>query len=81
MATVGSGIVPDRRDDVREIWNLLAEAKPFLDKAFDELIATEKKTMAITGNTQSSIINNDRVEWKDACNFVPAQFSKSLNDA
>jgi hypothetical protein len=79
MATVGAGIAIDRRDDVREIWNLLTQSKPSLDEAMDEIVETENKTMEMTGQEEGMFSGYDREEWKMACNFLPAQFSKELN--
>lgn len=44
MATIGAGITVDRRDDVRDIWKLLEQSKPYLDTAMDEILADENKT-------------------------------------
>lgn len=77
MATVGAGIAVDRRDDVREIWSLLTLSKPSLDKAMDEIVETENQTMAMTGQENGIFSEYDREEWKAACNYLPAQFSKN----
>lgn len=78
MATIGSGIAVDRRDDVREIWSLLTQSKSYLGRAMDEIVGTEHKTEAMTG--QGGMFSEyNQNEWKEACNFVPAQFSKELN--
>lgn len=79
MATVGAGIAFGRRDDVREIWKLLIRSKLSLDEAMDEIVTTENKTIEMTGQEGSMFSDYDREEWKVACNFLPAQFSKELN--
>jgi hypothetical protein len=79
MATVGAGIALDRRDDVREIWKILARSKSSLDEAMDEILAIENKTMEMTGQEGGMFSDYDREEWKVACNFLPAQFSKELD--
>ena len=79
MATVGAGIAIDRRDDVREIWKLLTMSKASLDEAIAEIVATENKTMEMTGQEGGMFSACDPEEWKDACNFLPAQFTKELN--
>lgn len=78
MATVGAGIALDRRDDVREIWKLLTMSKPSLNEAIEEIVATENKTMEMTGQEGGIFSAYDHEEWKEACNFLPAQFSKEL---
>ena len=62
MATVGAGIALDRRDDVREIWKLLIQSKLSLDEAMDEIVATENKTMEITGQEGGMFSDYDREE-------------------
>jgi len=79
MATVGAGITLDRRDDVREIWDLLTKSKALLDEAMDEIVEIENKTMEMTGQEGGMFSKYDRKEWRAACNFLPAQFSKELN--
>ncbi len=79
MATVGAGIVTERRGDVREIWRLLVQSRPHLDMAINAIVEVEKKTMEITGQQGGMFSAYDRTEWKKACNFVPSQFSKTLN--
>lgn len=80
MSTVGAGIAPDRRDDVRTIWRLLVQSKPFLDTAMDEILLTEKRIFEMAEQQSDGIfINYDRQEWRNACNFVPSQFVKELD--
>jgi len=79
MATVGAGIATERRDDVRTIWKLLFQSKPFLDEAMDAILETEQKTMAMTGRQDEMFSNYEREYWKKACDFLPSQFSKELD--
>lgn len=79
MATVGAGIAIDRRDDVREIWKFLTMSKASLDEAISEIVAIENKTMEMTGQEGGMFSAYDPEEWKDACNFLPAQFTKELD--
>ena len=76
MATVGAGIVADRRDDVREIWKLLIQSKPLLDKAMNAIVATEQEIIASLGQEGEMFSNCTREEWKVACDFLPSEFSK-----
>ncbi len=78
MATIGAGLALDRRDDVKEIWNLLTSSKPSLDKAIDEIVETEKMTLEMTGNHDGMFSNYDPKEWKSFCDFIPTQFSNEL---
>lgn len=79
MATVGSGIATERRDDVRIIWKLLVQSKPYLDEAMDAIKETEQKTMVMTGQQGGMFSNYEKVAWKEACDFLPSQFSKEFN--
>ena len=81
MSTVGSGIITDRRDDVREIWKILNSSKSELVNAMDEIVETEKLSLEMTGQTEASGVfaNLDRTLWLDFCEYTPAQFQKELD--
>ena len=78
MATIGAGITVDRRDDVRDIWKLLEQSKPYLDTAMDEILADENKTSDIIGESVSVFSLLARQDWKNYCDFFPSQFSHDL---
>ncbi len=76
MSTIGSGIATERRDDVRDIWKFLAQSKPFINEAMDQIVDNERTTLKMTGQTDEDgvFVNYDRDEWESACEFVPSQF-------
>ena len=79
MVTIGVGIVPDRRDDVRKIWQILAESKPYLDDAIDEILKMEADAAVILGGSDTAIFSNlDVTDWKNKCEFMPSQLMKEL---
>jgi len=57
----------------------LTMSKTSLDEAISEIVETENKTMEMTGQEGGMFSAFDPEEWKDACNFVPAEFTKELN--
>lgn len=75
MCTVGAGITPDRRDDVREIWHYLSGSFDSVGEAISGLRATELKTAELTGVPEAGIFSDiEQDEWVEACHFVPASF-------
>lgn len=78
MITVGAGIAPNRRDDVREIWKMLTASKSMLEEAIESLFEVEEKTCSLTGQPGGMFSFINPIGWKEACNFVPEQFSKEL---
>lgn len=80
MCTVGAGIVTERRDDVREIWNMLVDSLANVETAIVELREFEQKTAMMTGIPSEGMFQDiDTDEWVEECRFFPSQFSKSLN--
>jgi len=78
MITVGAGIAPNRRDDVREIWKMLTSSRSRLDEAIESLVEVEEKTASLTGQSADMFSYMDPIKFKEACSFVPEQFSKEL---
>lgn len=79
MVTIGIGIVPERRDDVRKVWLMLTQSKPYLDDAIDEILKMEAGTAAILGSMYTTFFSNlDVTEWKNKCEFIPSQLMKEL---
>lgn len=74
MCTIGAGIVPDRRDDVRQIWQHLAGALSSLPTAILRLHEIEAKTAEMTGASDRMFQGIDTNVWLDACRFVPSAF-------
>jgi len=77
MATIGAGILPNRRDDAREVWSLLHGSRAFLDDAIASIQATEKQTEEMSGQPSagfSTVYTNS--EWKELCEFVPSQLRR-----
>lgn len=81
MCTIGTGIVPDRRDDVRLIWTLMYEAKAYTASAIQELRSVESRTNEIFGNASGGMFNefDDDAEWEDNCDYLPSMFAKKLD--
>lgn len=79
MVTVGSGIVIDRRDDVRDIWRLLIDSRPFIADAITHMLQIQELTAQMTGQ-EVEIMDEESVDiMKQLSNFCPEQFSKELN--
>ena len=74
MCTIGAGIVPGRRDDVRYIWQCLTRARCSLDVAIGLCQANERWWTGMTGDPITVFVNQDTEELKSYCDFVPAQF-------
>jgi hypothetical protein len=78
MCTVGAGICPDRREDVRSIWRYLSGATPQLGDAISQLREVEYKTMEMTGSSSDQMFGLSDREWSDFCRFVPEAFAKNI---
>jgi len=79
MVTIGVGIVPERRDEVRKVWQMLTQSKPYLDDAIDEILKMEADTAAILGSMHTAFFSHlDVTEWKTKCEFIPSQLMKEL---
>ncbi len=79
MCTVGAGIVPDRRDDVRLIWNRLYDANPYLHPAIEDLRIVESRTTELTGLPSEGMFGGIVTsEWINGCDYIPAYLSKTL---
>jgi len=79
MCTLGSGIVPDKRDDVREIWKFLTSSRSHLEHAIDHLSEVEEKTREMTGAYSFGMFEGkDTTEWIESCNYIPASFKKEF---
>jgi hypothetical protein len=78
MSTIGAGIAPERRDDVRQIWSILRGSYPYLAQAILGIREVEQRTAAATGAPASMYNDIDTKEWLDACRFIPSSFSREL---
>jgi hypothetical protein len=79
MCTVGAGIVPDRRDEVRLIWSYLSKSFDYLKQAINQILEIEDQTIQMTGGVNSEMFSLiDRDEWIKLCQFVPGSFVKEL---
>ncbi|QQS11557.1 MAG: hypothetical protein IPK81_18585 [Rhodospirillales bacterium] len=79
MCTVGAGIQPSLRDDVRAIWRDLQGASKDITKGIDHLREVESRTAATTGGSGPAMfagVDTDR--WIEVSKYVPAGFSKEL---
>lgn len=79
MCTLGAGISPDKRDDVRDIWGMVFGAKETLPEAINRLRDIERQTGEMTGQTVGMFDEMDDQEWIDACNYIPSSFVKSFS--
>jgi hypothetical protein len=80
MATLGAGIVPDRRDDVRAIWSHLSGSLEHVEEAIIQLRTVEQRTSEMTGMPAEEMfaeINPN--DWLAYCRFVPSALSSGLN--
>jgi hypothetical protein len=75
MATIGVGVCPERRDDVRLIWSYLNGSRDQLPDAISSLRKIEEKTAVMTGSS-ADMFNLRNEEWLDICNFLPEAFVK-----
>jgi hypothetical protein len=75
MCTVGSGIVPDMHDEVRQIWTMLSEGLSFAPEAMRRLQEIAKLTEDATGSKASRMFEELSTEqWLAAADFVPSAF-------
>lgn len=75
MCILGTGIVPDRQDDVHKIWSLLAASSAMLTEAISKLKKIEEMTNEATGMPTGGMFGNVSDEhWIEACQFVPGIF-------
>ncbi|MCH7777634.1 MAG: hypothetical protein IH878_14020 [Gemmatimonadetes bacterium] len=80
MCTLGAGIVPERRDDVRTIWSYLAGSLDHVGEAISHLREVEQQTAAMTGIEDTGMFSViDTNDWTEQCGFVPSVFSKELH--
>jgi hypothetical protein len=78
MCTVGAGIVPERRDEVRAIWEMLVGSKQHLLAAFAHLREVEEKSSRLTGAESDTFGLIEDAAWLQACQFVPTIFMMRL---
>ncbi len=78
MCTLGAGVVPNRRDDVRKIWRHMRQAGPYLEEAIKQIIENEKLTEGVTGQQAAFFSNFDETDWRRLCDFSPSQLGKTI---
>lgn len=78
MCTLGAGICPDRRDDVRVVWRLLADARSHLAEGAAHLKKVERMTSDATGESASMMDVPAWAELQQLCAFVPSSFTSQL---
>jgi hypothetical protein len=79
MCTLGAGIVPKCRDDVRLIWSYLVGSMSSLPVAIQELRSIERRTTEMTGQASTEMFGNITTEqWMEFCRYVPSSFANSL---
>jgi hypothetical protein len=79
MCTLGSGISPDKRDEVREIWKMLLDSKDFLPEAIQSIRDIERQTSEMTGQDANMFDGMDEELWIQSCDYIPASFSKMFS--
>ncbi|MCH7805951.1 MAG: hypothetical protein IH995_02245 [Proteobacteria bacterium] len=80
MCTLGAGITPDKRDDVRIVWSRLASSFDYIEEAILHIRQIEKKTAEMTGVSDAGMFSTlNSTDWVELCRFVPSVFLKELN--
>ncbi len=79
MCTLGAGISPDKRDDVREIWEMIYSARKTLPESLKQLRDIEKQTGEMTSQITDMFNGMNDQEWIDACDYLPSYFVKSFS--
>lgn len=72
MCTLGAGICPNRREDVREIWSYLTASLDHFAVAITNIREVERRTGEMTG--AGPIFNVTYSEWFGLCEYVPSMF-------
>jgi hypothetical protein len=79
MATIGAGIVPDRRDDVRAIWTHLTGSYDHVGEAIIHLQNVEQRTSEMAGAPAEGMFAQiDPNDWREICRFVPSALKSEL---
>lgn len=78
MCTIGAGICPERRDDVRLIWSYLAQSYSFVPDAIAGLRRVERQTTEMTGFVDQGMFSVTNEDWMECCQFFPDAFFKEL---
>ena len=83
MCTLGAGVAPNRRDEVRQIWELLQSSIGAVPEAVESLLKDDElmqqRSMQLTGHTNQTMwddLSIDQIAL--ACRFVPSIFTKRL---
>jgi hypothetical protein len=77
MCTVGAGISPHLRDEVRQIWAYLVDARGHVELAIEKLRDIERRTCEMTGAAGMFPPMSDE-QWEDLCGYVPTMFRGRL---
>jgi hypothetical protein len=80
MCTLGAGVAPDRRDEVRAIWSYLAGAFDNLPQALARLKAVAEQFATVTGADTSNMFDLDLDDvdaWRSFCRYTPAVFANA----
>ncbi|MCP4474194.1 MAG: hypothetical protein GY821_06435 [Gammaproteobacteria bacterium] len=76
MCTLGAAISPDRREDVKDIWQKLISSKHMLTEALEELKKRENQTKKLLGADSPGLFELlDIDEMQEMCKFVPTVFN------
>lgn len=79
MCTVGCGIAPDVRDDVRKIWQHLGSSHQHIRDAMLRLKSIEVATQELTGEDTSMMFDAVPLgDWLIGAEFVPGAFKADL---
>lgn len=73
MCTLGAGICPNRREDVREIWSHLTGSLDDIAVAINKIKEVERRTLEMTGAVES-MFTPSYSEWFGLCDYVPSMF-------
>lgn len=83
MVTIGAGVVPEKRDEVRKIWSLINDSKGSLSEAIEDLRRVELLTAEVTGFGDSGphYFNEINTEtWISICEFRPRALVASIEE-
>lgn len=72
MCTLGAGICPNRREDVRDIWSYLTGSLDYIAVAITNIKEIERRTCEMTG--AGPIFGLSYSEWFGLCEYVPSMF-------
>lgn len=77
MCSLGVAIVPDRRDDVRQIWSYLTNSRDKLDEAIQQIEKLDDEVALASPLGDSFLPHMSEGEWRELCDDMPSYFAKA----